>query len=264
MIERSAAFKDGGLIDITFDEANPPFTYTGNSFNNATDYGPTSKDEPNATAGIKADAAGENIHGTNVHSEPTGVNSTLGTDKDGNQLYPGPGNNSFIDRPVACTATTPTPTPDGCVPGIVRGGSGTSPGARTDTATAASGSSFVADDSITAIDTGRQVTDTKDTTGPGGTSPIPANTFVGTVSDTGPQFPTTRTGSVVKGSFQLIDQAGNPVQPSGAVTGLSLSAEGPLNHLAPGQTPDPLFDATDPTPGGGDTGSVLISPFINY
>jgi MYXO-CTERM domain-containing protein len=27
-------------------------------------------------------------------------------------------------------------------------------------------------------------------------------------------------------------------------------------------TADPLFDATDPTTGGGDTGSVLISPFI--
>ena len=33
LIEQSAAFKDGGLIDITFDEANPPFT-VGNSFNN--------------------------------------------------------------------------------------------------------------------------------------------------------------------------------------------------------------------------------------
>ena len=33
MIEQSAAFADGGMIDITFDEANPPFT-VGNSFNN--------------------------------------------------------------------------------------------------------------------------------------------------------------------------------------------------------------------------------------
>ena len=46
MIERSAAFRDGGLIDITFDEANPPFTYTGNSFDNANAYGPTRKDQP--------------------------------------------------------------------------------------------------------------------------------------------------------------------------------------------------------------------------
>ena len=33
----SPAFKDGGLIDITFDEAFPPFTYTGNSFANSND-----------------------------------------------------------------------------------------------------------------------------------------------------------------------------------------------------------------------------------
>ena len=33
MIEKSQAFADGGMIDITFDEANPPFT-VGNSFNN--------------------------------------------------------------------------------------------------------------------------------------------------------------------------------------------------------------------------------------
>ena len=56
MIEKSAAFKDGGLIDITFDEANPPFTYSGNSFNNANAYGPTLGDQPNAAAGIAADA----------------------------------------------------------------------------------------------------------------------------------------------------------------------------------------------------------------
>lgn len=35
LIEKSAAFKDGGLIDVTFDEANPPFANL--SFNNATD-----------------------------------------------------------------------------------------------------------------------------------------------------------------------------------------------------------------------------------
>ncbi len=49
--------------------------------------------------GISADAAGENIGGTNVTDEPYGPNSTLGTNGSGDQLYPGPGNNSFIDRP---------------------------------------------------------------------------------------------------------------------------------------------------------------------
>ncbi|MBE7163206.1 MAG: phosphoesterase, partial [Williamsia herbipolensis] len=262
MIEKSPAFKDGGLIDITFDEANPPFTYSGNSFNNANAYGPTLGDKPNAATGIRSDAAGENINGKNVHQEPTGPNSTLDTDVNGNQLYPGPGDNGFIDRPPACTSTSPTLVPADCVPGIVRGGSGNTPGARTDNAAASANSSYVLDPSVVADDTGRMVTDTTDTTGPGGTSPIPANTFVGAVTDTGPQYPTSSSGSIINGSFQLVDQNGNPVNPTGAVSQVTLSAEGDPTDLQPGQTPDPLWDAKDATPGGGDTGSVLISPLI--
>jgi hypothetical protein len=262
MIEKSPAFKDGGLIDITFDEGFPAFTYTGNSFNNANAYGPTLQDQPNASASIRSDTAGENLFGHNVHWEPTGPNTPLRTDRNGNQLYPGPGNNAFIDRPPACTATTPTPAPVGCVPGLIVGGGGDSPGPRTDAVAASSTSTYVLDPSIVADDTGREVTDTTDMTGPGGTSPIAAGTFVGAVSDTGPQFPTTNAGSVIDGSFQLVDDAGNPVTPTGAVTSMTLSAEGAPGHLQPGHTADPLFDATDPTNGGGVTGSVLISPLI--
>jgi hypothetical protein len=257
MIEKSPAFKQGGLIDVTFDEGNPPFTYSGNSFNNANAYGPTETDHPNASTGIKADAAGQNINGHNVHSEPTGPNSTLATNSKGDQLYPGPGNNSFIDRPPVCTQTTPSLVPADCVPGIVRGGSGTNPGARTDAVAAATTTSFVEDPAILADDTGRQVTDTTDAGGP-----IPANTFVGAVSDTGPDFPPTSAGQVTNGSFQLVDQNGSPVKPTGPVSSVTLSAEGDPGSLTAGETADPLWDATHPTPGGGDTGSVLISPFI--
>jgi hypothetical protein len=262
MIERSPAFKQGGLIDITFDEGDPPFTYSGNSFNNANDYGPTQGDQPDAATGITTDAAGENINGKNVHTEPTGPNSTLGTNGAGDQLYPGPGNNSFIDRPPVCTETTPALVPADCVPGIVEGGSGTSPAARTD-AVAGGASTYISDSAILADDTGREVTDTTDTTGPGGTSPIPANSYVGTVSDTGPQYASSNTGSVIDGSFQLVNQSGTPVTPTGAMKSITLSAEGDPSDLAAGETADPLFDATDPTPGGGDTGSVLISPYIH-
>jgi hypothetical protein len=262
MIEKSAAFKDGGLIDITFDEGNPPFTYSGNSFNNANAYGPTKGDAPNAATGLAADAAGETINGKTVHTEPTGPNTPLATDANGNQLFPGPGDNAFIDRPPVCTATTPTLVPANCVPGIVEGGAGAPSAARTDKAAAGAPSTYVLDPSILADDTGRGVTDTVDTTGPGGTSPIPANSFVGTVSDTGPQAAASNTGSIIDGSFQLVDQAGNPVTPTGPVTSVKLSAEGAPGFLAPGQTADPLYDAADATPGGGDTGSVLISPLI--
>jgi hypothetical protein len=249
MIEQSPAFKQGGLIDVTFDEGNPPFTYSNNSFNNANDYKPTAGDKPNASAGIIADAAGENIHGKNVHTEPTGPNSTLGTNSSGDQLYPGPGNNAFIDRPPVCTSPG---VPADCVAGIVRGGSGTSPGARTDTVTGFTDSSVILDNSILADDTGRTVTGTG----------IPANAFVGAVTDTGPDFPNSSAGGVTTGSFQLVDQSGSPIEPTAPVTSITLSAEGDPHDLAPGETADPLWDAKNATPGGGDTGSVLISPFI--
>src|SRR5207237_273547 len=109
------------------------------------------------------------------HFEPTGPNTPLAKDSSGNQLFPGPGYNGFIDRPPTCTQTTPTRVPANCVPGIVLGGSGASPAARNDHAAATASSSYILDPSIVATDTGRMVTDTVDTTGPGGTSPIPAN-----------------------------------------------------------------------------------------
>jgi hypothetical protein len=283
LIQDSAAYAHG-LIDITFDEGEPSFTYSGNSFNNvnttgANGTGTTSPQSsppadaptfgaPGTTApgadsiygayGLSAGAAGENIGGVNVGVEPYGPNSTLGTTSSGDQLFPGPGNNSFIDRPPVCTSTTPL-TPANCVPGIVRGGSGSSPGARTDAgATGSTASSVITDNSIVGDDTGRGVTGTD----------IPAGSFVGAVTDTGPLFPTTSGGTTTVGSFQLVDAAGNPVLPTGAVAGVILSAEcAPATNDLPtnctaSQTVDPLFDATDPTPGGGDTGSVLISPYI--
>ena len=252
LIEQSPAFKQGGLIDVTFDEAFPPFTYTVNSFNNANDYGPTSSDQPNYTSSLTADSAGENLYGRNVHYEPTGPNSTLGTNAQGDQLYPGPGNNQFIDRPPTCSQTSPVLVPADCVPGIVRGNSGKPLGARTDSVTGGPGSNVIADNSIVAVDTGREVT------GAG----IPASSFVGAVTDTGPDFPATSKGAVTTGSFRLVSQDGSPADPTGPVSAVTLSAEGDPSDLAPGQTPDPLFDATDPTPGGGDAGSVLISPYI--
>ena len=254
-IEQSPAFRQGGLIDITFDEANPPFTYTGNSFNNANDYPPTRSVKPDAAGTIIADAAGENLHGRNVHFEPTGPNSTLGTNPGGDQLYPGPGDNDFIDRPPACTTTAPR-TPSDCVPGIVAGQAGSPAPARTDSVAGVPGSSVISDNSIIATDTGREVT------GAG----IPPSSFVGAVTDTGPNFPNSPPSAppsgVTTGSFRLVSQNGQPVRLAQFVSSIRLSPEGNPADLQPGQTPDPLFDATDPTPGGGATGSVLISPYI--
>ena len=255
-IEQSPAFRQGGLIDITFDESNPPFTYTGNSFNNANDYPPTRSVRPDAAGALTADTAGENLYGKNVHYEPTGPNSTLGTNAAGDQLYPGPGDNDFIDRPPACTKTTPKRVPAGCVPRLVAGLSGSPAPARTDSVEGIPGSSIIGDNAILSTDTGREAT------GQG----IPPSSFVGAVTDTGPDFPNSPPSAppsgVTTGSFRLISQDGQPVRLSRFVTSIRLSPQGYPGHLAAGQTPDPLFDAKDPTPGGGDTGSVLISPFI--
>ena len=120
-IEASPAFKDGGLIDVTFDEAFPPFTYTGNSFADST------TELPNASASLASDAAGETLFGKTVHSEPTGPNTPLLSDARGDALYPGPGDNSFIDRPANCVAQTVPPQPAGtCLLG--GGGSRRAPG----------------------------------------------------------------------------------------------------------------------------------------
>ena len=165
-IEASPAFKDGGLIDITFDEAFPPFTYTGNSFANSTIV------SPNAATSVASDTAGETLFGHSVNYEPTGPNTPLAKDATGNELYPGPGDNAYIDRPSNCIAqTVPSKPSTTCL----LGGGSNVPGARTDSAaTAAAQQPTIVDPTIVATDVGRSVTGTG----------IPAGAFVGKVSDT--------------------------------------------------------------------------------
>ena len=237
-IEASAAFKDGGLIDITFDEAYPAFTYTGNSFANSTIVA------PDASTSIADGSAAETLFGRRVHFEPTGPNTPLAKDAHGNELYPGPGFNSYVDRPSNCVAQTLPRLPAGT---CILGGGEHVPGPRTDgAATAAAGSSTVADNAIVATDPGRSVTGTG----------IPPGAFVGKITDT----PTTATapvqsgGIVDTGSFTLVDSTQRPLQSTAAVSGVVLGARTPAT--------DPLYDATHATTGGGDTGSVLISPYI--
>jgi len=281
LIEQSAAFADGGLIDITFDEANPPFTI-GNSFNNVPAPGDTSTfsapaDQPSfgsngtnapgakslyGAYGLVADAAGENINGVNVNTEPTGPNDPEVTDSSGNQLQPGPGASGFIDRSTGLTGESP----------YLSG----SPTSTTEPGLVSPGSSLVYDSKINADDTGRLVSGTG----------IPNDTFVGAVSDTGPVSLTANasaTGAANNyakpwiGTFQLLNDSGQPVTlASGFVGNLTLGAEGATSSVGTSACPsgseaattagcvtaDPLYDPTDFTAGGGDTGTVLISPLI--
>jgi len=66
---------------------------------------------------------------------------------------------------------------------------------------------------------------------------VPANSFVGAVTNTGPLFPTTSTGAVTTGSFELVSQDGSPVEPTGPVSSITLSAEGDPSDLAPARRP---------------------------
>jgi Phosphoesterase family len=235
-IETSPAFKDGGLIDITFDEAFPPFTYTGNSFVNSTTV------QPNAAASIASDSAAETLFGHRVHYEPQGPNTPLATDANGDQLFPGDGDNAFVDRNTS-------------IPGLILGGGSpiggsSTGGARTETASGNAGSATIMDNSITLRDVGRAVTDTTD---PG--SPIPAGCVVANVVDTPvtATLPSQSGGIADTGTFTLTCNA-VATAPTGPVTKINLGPETASS--------DPLYDATHATNGGGDTGSVLISPYI--
>jgi len=237
-IEESPAFKEGGLIDITFDEGFPPFTYTGNSFANSTLI------KPNADASVESDSAAETVNGSGLAWEPTGPNTPLESNEKGEELLPGPGDNAFLDRPSTCVAQTTVPQPAGT---CLLGGGSHSPGARTDKgATAPEGSSTIADNSIVATDAGRSVTGTG----------IPSGAFVGQVTNTPvtASAPAQSGGFAVAGSFTLVNSSGEPLNTNAAVSGITLGATTPAT--------DPLYDANDPTTGGGDTGSVLISAYI--
>jgi hypothetical protein len=286
LIEKSAAFADGGLIDITFDEANPPFT-VGNSFNNVPapgdsttfnapadqpTFGTAGTTAPGADSlygayGIAADAAAENIGGKNVTTEPTGPNDPEVTNSTGQQLQPGPGASGFIDRPTGLDGESANLTG--------------SPGAATEPALVSANSSLVTDPKINADDTGRLVSGT-DANG----NAIPPDTFVGAVSDTGPialgsdASVTSASNNDAKpwvGTFQLLNDGGQPVTINNGFDGnVTLGAEGATSTVGSAACPsgdeaattsgcvtaDPLYDPTDFTPGGGDTGTVLISPLI--
>jgi hypothetical protein len=286
MIEQSAAFADGGMIDVTFDEANPPFT-VGNSFNNVPapgdstifpapadqpSFGSPGTTEPGAHSlygayGALADAAGENLDGHNVSTEPTGPNDPEVTNSSGQQLQPGPGASGFIDRPTGLAGESTN----------LSG----SPGPATEPALVAANSSMVTDSKINAQDTGRLVSGT-DANG----NTIPPDTFVGAVSDTGPIALSGNTtnnsasNNYAKpwlGTYQLLNDSGQPVTlPNGYDGNVTLSAEGATSTVGGTSCPsgseaattsgcvtaDQLFDPTDFTPGGGDTGTVLISPLI--
>ncbi|MDD7385293.1 MAG: alkaline phosphatase family protein [Actinomycetaceae bacterium] len=290
LIMASDAYHDGGLIEITFDEANPPFA--GMSFNNATDdtktaaaarknmvyqykkqtmadlargyepYAPHTFPAPSLMAKnyVLADQAGQNINGENINMEPQGPNSTLMQDKNGNQLAPGQGDNGYIQRPEAGTG-------DDQVPGAKNFDGSPRKAASSKTVTQAmpQGSTTLNLNSISVTDLGRAVT------GDG----IPEGAYIGQVQNALPDGMQTFTGMTKNATTDtynpwgagivLVDKDGKELKttadiPEGAK--VTLSAQGTPGHLQEGETPYPTFDAQDATPGGGNVGAVLLSPYI--
>ena len=110
---------------------------------------------PNAATSIANDTAGETLFGRTVHSEPTGPNTPLAKDAARQQLYPGPGDNAFIDRPSNCVAQTVAAAAGRHLPARRR-----QPRPRGRAPTPARprppGSSTIADNAIVATDAGRR------------------------------------------------------------------------------------------------------------
>ncbi len=273
-IEASPAFKDGGLIDVTFDEAYPAFTYN-NSFRNGYRFV-----SPGVGAALETDAAGQTINGQPVHSEPPGPNLLPGKDPVSGDPFPGPGGSASLVRDANCTNPAATAGADststvsnvqacrGLAQGVL--------GARTDTVTNTSGSAAVNDPAASALDNGRFVSGA----GVPDAAGAPSCCYVGKVENafTGPASITTNTAtpsSYNPGSFTLVDSTGKPVTTTAAATSITLGATvagtsatgiAPTAFTGANQssvtTTDLRYDPTDTTPGGGDTGSLLISPYI--
>ena len=254
MIEQSAAFADGGMIDITFDEANPPFTI-GNSFNNVPapgdsttssapadqpTFGSAGTTAPGANSlygayGLLADAAGENINGHNVSTEPTGPNDPEVTNSSGEQLQPGPGAAGFIDRPTGLAGESPN----------VSG----SPGAATEPALVAAGSSMVTDSKINADDTGRLVSGTDARATRSRPTPSSARSATpGRIALSSSASNTTASNNYAKpwiGTFQLLNDSGQPVTlPNGFNGNVTLSAEGATSTVGSTSCPSGSEAAT--------------------
>ena len=196
MIERSPAFRDGGLIDITFDEGFPPFTYTGNSFANSTIVAPNATDLDRHRLG-RRDAVRQDRA---LASRPDRTCRSPRTPR-ATSCIPAPGTTCSSTAPPTAS---PRPSPSSPPAPACWAAANHSPGPRTDaTATAPAGGTTITDKTITVLDKGRAVTGTG----------IPAGAYVGTVTNSfvNATAPSSAGGFVITGSFSLVNASGQPL-----------------------------------------------------
>ncbi len=235
-----------------------------------------------------------------VSIEPTGPNVPVITDPiTGEVMSPGPGDGAGLDRPDNCKAQTSgnsvtisdynssTGTPGTCILGFQPEAASADTSvitARTDSVTGSASSSGIQDSSVRVTDQGRAVSGTN----------IPAGSYVGAVvggpvatctsysnctaaglADPAPALGGSTGNQSYTAFFQLVNSAGGSVTPGGPVTSITLSADcdpTPVDEGGPATTAatycssssnwDPYYDSNTGTYGGGQTGSVLISPYI--
>ena len=101
MIEQSAGVQGRRPDRRHLRRGQPAVHLLGNSFNNANAYGPTQGDQPNAAAGIAADAAGENLFGKQrARSSRPARTRTLAHRRQRQPALPRPGRQR-LHRPAA-------------------------------------------------------------------------------------------------------------------------------------------------------------------
>ncbi|HEX3616847.1 MAG TPA: alkaline phosphatase family protein [Solirubrobacteraceae bacterium] len=300
-IEASPAFKQNGMIVVTYDEAYPPFTYSGDS--QATSQLQTA----DATGSLQNDAAGETLYGRSLSWEPTGPNATIVKSAlSGQVLSGGPGNMAYLDEPtsaqvtalnaaggndlVACAVngagtggnwasfTAPTATNGHCQPGDQANGNFPENSAKTLDLNVTSGNSY---GSTLESETGvSEVYDGAEVTSVAGnaisasncgaaatyfTLPSDGNNgcvYVGQVTNSPNAGDSTSATSAFTSNVPLVDSLGNPVTALGGAAGSQVAYV--VSDTSPDSavtSNDPFFDPYDATLGGGDAGAVVISPF---
>jgi hypothetical protein len=299
-IMNSPAYSDGGLIAVVFDEAYPQFTYSADSMADSQTSAPTAynsllNDEAGQTLfgrSLNWEPSGPNV--PNVQNQ---FGQQLSAGPGFNEYLDRPGNSTFTTTTPAGTVTNTNTVTSPLVPcsagtnpgngyltvpadqcylgggdagvgseeiGSFTAAAATSGGMITQTIstlkTSANGGLVAPDDE------GEQVTNF-----PAGVTPTEngatytGNVYIGQVvaapaaaiSQTTTDPTLADQGSTA--SFQLVDANGNAV-------GLSSTSGSYAGYYALGGDESPgvdrFYDAFDGTTGGGDTGAVLLSPYI--
>lgn len=239
-IEASPAFKQNGLIVVTYDEAFPAFTNDNTIVN--------SQFQTDDAAGVitDADSAGETLWGRSLSWEPTGLNSPITYSPTGLVTSAGPGDDDFgIVRP-ASQADLESQLSTNIRSTTLRNVTLTN---ASDTIVAGVSTANEGEEVTLPAGTLYDVNGTQYTAGSAGAPQL----YVGSISAT----------PAGTDSFTLTDgTSGDTVEIAPTNNG-SAPETGQTVTLSFGSSAaDPLFDAFDATDGGGDAGAVLISPFI--